>query len=84
VNFTRVRAAARAAGLVEVAFRRQAEALGEWGFPALLDSALRAAPNAEARVRRQLAAKNLLFGFDRFQVLELAPPASAERLASTT
>ena len=32
VNFTRVRAAARAAGLREVAFRSQAMALADWGF----------------------------------------------------
>jgi len=84
VNFSRVRAAARAAGLSEVAFQPQALALGAWGFSDLLGAALAAAPNSEVRVRRQLAAKSLLFGFDRFRVLELAPPASAARLASAT
>jgi SAM-dependent MidA family methyltransferase len=84
VNFTRIRAAARLAGLTEVAFRRQAEALGAWGFPDRLEAALRSAPSAEKRVRRQLAAKNLLFGFDRFRVLELAPPGSAARLGPAT
>ncbi len=73
VNFTRLRAAARASGLREVAFRSQAEALGTWGFPALLDAAVRSAGSAEAEVRVRLAAKNLLFGFERFRVLELAP-----------
>jgi SAM-dependent MidA family methyltransferase len=84
VNFTRLRAAAAASGLVEVAFRSQAEALGAWGFPALLDAAVRSAGSSEAKVRLRLAAKNLLFGFDRFRVLELAAPASAERLLAPT
>ena len=82
VNFDRIRAVARAAGLNEVAFRRQAEALGEWGFPRLLERALSSAPSEEARVRTHLAAKNLLFGFDRFCVLELAPPVPAERIGA--
>jgi SAM-dependent MidA family methyltransferase len=82
VNFTRIRAAAHASGLTEVAFRSQAEALGAWGFPALLEAALVSAGSAEAKVRLQLAAKNLLFGFDRFRALELAPPESARRLAA--
>jgi SAM-dependent MidA family methyltransferase len=77
VNFTRVRAVANRSGLTEVAFRSQAEALGAWGFPALLDAAVRAAETPEAGVRVRLAAKNLLFGFDRFRVLELAPPGRA-------
>ena len=84
VNFTRLRSAARASGLVEIAFRSQAEALGAWGFAPLLDAALRSAPSSEAKVRRQLAAKNLLFGFGRFRALELAPPGTAERLAAAT
>jgi len=73
VNFTRVRAAAAAAGLKELAFRRQAEALAEWGFAGLLEEATRSAPSAEAEVRIRLAAKNLLFGFERFSALEWAP-----------
>ena len=76
VNFTRLRGVAAAAGLREVAFRRQAEALGAWGFEGLLDAALRASPTAETEVRTRLAAKNLLFGFERFHALELAPPAT--------
>jgi SAM-dependent MidA family methyltransferase len=79
VNFTRVRAAAAHAGLREVAFRRQAEALGDWGFPRLLEEAIRAAPSVEAEVRVRLAAKNLLFGFERFHALELAPPDRGRR-----
>jgi SAM-dependent MidA family methyltransferase len=74
VNFTRLRAAGRTSGLREISFWSQAEALGEWGFPALLDTAVRTAGSAEAEVRIRLAAKNLVFGFDRFRVLELAPP----------
>ncbi len=84
VNFTRVRAAAAHAGLREVAFRRQAEALGEWGFPRLLEEAIRAAPSTEAEVRVRLAAKNLLFGFERFHALELAPPDRAGRSPTVT
>jgi len=79
VNFTRVRAVATAAGLQELAFRRQAEALGDWGFPRLLEEALRAAPSAEAEVRVRLSAKNLLFGFERFRALELAPREAVGR-----
>jgi len=74
VNFDRIRAVARSSGLREVAFRRQAEALGEWGFPKLLERAVSSAPSEEVRVRTHLAAKNLMFGFERFCVLELAPP----------
>ena len=74
VNFRRIRAAARAAGLTESLFERQAEALGRWGFPKLLDEALRATNSPADEVRFRLAAKNLLFGFENFWVLELAPP----------
>jgi SAM-dependent MidA family methyltransferase len=73
VNFTRIRAAAATAGFRELAFRSQAEALGAWGYPALLEEAVRSAPSAEAEVRLRLASKNLLFGFERFCALELAP-----------
>jgi len=82
VNFSRVRAVARAAGLAAVAFRRQAEALGEWGFPRLLEEAARAAPSSEAEVRLRLGAKNLVFGFERFYALELAPPTTAGRTST--
>jgi SAM-dependent MidA family methyltransferase len=74
VNFDRLRAAARAAGWAELAYRSQAEALGAWGFPELLAAALREARSAEEEVRLRLAAKNLLFGFDRFRALELGIP----------
>lgn len=77
VNFRRVRAVAASAGLREVAFRSQAEALGVWGLPRLLEEAVRSAPSAEAEVRTRLGAKSLLFGFDRFYALELAPPDGA-------
>ena len=64
VNFTRIREACTAAGLVQLEFGRQAEALGRWGFPALLETELRAARSPEEEVRTRLATKNLLFGFD--------------------
>jgi len=83
VNFTRVRAAAAAAGWMELSYRRQAEALGEWGFPRLFEAAIRAAPSAESEVRIRLSAKNLLFGFERFQVLELAPSGTLAGAAVT-
>jgi SAM-dependent MidA family methyltransferase len=84
VNFSRVRAAARRAGLKEVTYTSQSEALGRWGFAELLQEALGAAGSAEAEVRLRLQAKNLLFGFERFRVLELATPASETALATPT
>ena len=72
VNFDRVRTVAASAGWTEVAFRAQSEALGAWGFPAVFEEAIAAAGSAEAGVRIRLAVKSLLFGFDRFRVLELA------------
>lgn len=80
VNFSRLRSAARAAGLAEVAYRRQTEALAAWGFEAELAEASAAAGSAEAEVRLRLAAKNLLFGFENFRVLELAAPSTAPAL----
>ncbi|MCI4369092.1 MAG: SAM-dependent methyltransferase [Thermoplasmata archaeon] len=74
VNFTRLREAARRAGLIERSFLRQRDALGAWGFPKLLEEALARSTSAEASVRLQLAAKNLLFGFENFWVLELSAP----------
>lgn len=73
VNWTRLRAVASVAGLAVLSDRSQAEALGEWGFPRLLDAAKKAAPNPEAAVRLQLAVKSLLFGFERFRILEFVP-----------
>jgi SAM-dependent MidA family methyltransferase len=77
VNFSRLRAAAHAAGLRLVSDRRQAEALGEWGFPRLLDAAVRTASSPEAEVRLRLAAKSLSFGFERFRILEWEPTSPA-------
>jgi SAM-dependent MidA family methyltransferase len=77
VNFSRIRAAA---GLTEVAYRGQAEALGAWGFEEELRRSLAGVRSAEEEVRLRLAAKNLLFGFGSFRVLELAPRATAEAL----
>lgn len=84
VNFTRLRVAAARAGLREVSFQRQAEALGAWGFPHLLEEAVLASPSAEAEVRTRLGAKNLLFGFERFRALELEPPAPAPAMPPST
>ena len=84
VNFSRFRFAAKSAGLRELAFRSQAEALGEWGFPRLFEEAVRAAPSSEEEVRIRLAAKNLLFGFERFRALELVPEASFGKFPSAT
>ncbi len=76
VNFTRVRAAAQRAGLVELSYRDQAKALAAWGIEGELARAMRGCRSAEEEVRLRLAAKNLLFGFGSFRVLELAAPCS--------
>ncbi len=74
VDFGRLRAAARAAGLVEMAYRSQIEALGAWGLPEVAEELRRAARSEEERVRIHLALKSLGFGFERFRALELAAP----------
>ena len=84
VNFTRIRSVATAAGLAEISYRTQAEALGAWRFPQELARALDGCRSPEDEVRLRLAAKNLLFGFGTFRVLELAPPSSAERLRAAS
>jgi SAM-dependent MidA family methyltransferase len=75
VNLTRLRRAARSSGLVELAVRPMREALVDWGIADILEREVSASPGGEAEVRARLAVKNLLIGFDRFVVLELAPPA---------
>ncbi|MCI4358443.1 MAG: SAM-dependent methyltransferase [Thermoplasmata archaeon] len=72
VNFSRIRAAARSAGLHERAFRPQAQALVAWGLERRTEEALRASEGAEETVRTRLAVKNLLFGFSTFFALELS------------
>jgi SAM-dependent MidA family methyltransferase len=84
VNWTRLRAVARAAGLEVLADRTQAEALGAWGFPRLFEEALRHAGSSEEEVRLRLRVKNLLFGFERFRVLELAPARLVDRFPAPT
>jgi SAM-dependent MidA family methyltransferase len=74
VNFTRLREVAARSGLRELRFRRQNEALGAWGYGALLERWLSDGTDDAERVRRQLASKNLLFGFEEFYAWELAPP----------
>ncbi len=82
VDFSVVRDAARRAGLVEVAYRPQAEALAAWGFAEELAREAGERTTSVDRVRSHLAAKNLWFGFSNFRVLELAAPASAGRLGA--
>jgi SAM-dependent MidA family methyltransferase len=84
VNFSRLRAAAVRAGLTVISDRRQAETLGEWGFASLFDAALRSAGGGEGEVRLRLAVKNLLFGFERFRVLELVPRSDRDLWANPT
>ncbi|MGA8275355.1 MAG: SAM-dependent methyltransferase [Thermoplasmata archaeon] len=79
VNWTRLRTVARSSGFEVVADRSQAEALGAWGFSRLFDAAVAQAGSAEAEVRLRLSVKNLLFGFERFRILELAPARLADR-----
>lgn len=73
VNFTRLRAVARRAGLEPISDRRQAESLVEWGLSAEVERSVREGGSPEAEVKVRLAAKNLLFGFERFRALEFAP-----------
>jgi SAM-dependent MidA family methyltransferase len=84
LNWTRLRTVGRAAGFEVIADRSQAETLGAWGLPGLLDDALARAGSAEAEVRLRLAVKNLLFGYERFRVLELAPARLADRFRPTS
>jgi SAM-dependent MidA family methyltransferase len=84
VNWTRLRAVVRASGLEVLADRSQSEALGAWGFPRLFENAVAQAGSTEAEVRLRLSVKNLLFGFERFRVLELAPARVAERFRPVT
>jgi SAM-dependent MidA family methyltransferase len=70
VNFSRIRTSAVRSGLVPLPFRPLREALAEWGFAEQLAQRVEEAPSSEEEVRRRLAAKNLLFGFDRFYALE--------------
>lgn len=70
VDFTTVREAAAASGLRLTRDERQAEALGRWGLPRVLEEAIARARSPEEEVRLRLAAKSLLFGFDRFRALE--------------
>ena len=84
VNFSRIRAAAVRAGLAEVAYRSQTEALAAWGISDLIAAEVARARSSEEEVRTRLAAKSLLFGFERFRLLELAPPANARAIRDVT
>lgn len=83
VDFGRLRAAAGAAGLVEMAYRSQAEALGAWGLAEVADELRRGAKRTEEQVRIHLAVKSLCFGFERFRALELSARGRPLRAAPT-
>ncbi len=72
VDFERVRAVARSAGLREIAYRTQAEALVAWGLERRLEEEVGRLTDPTAQVKARLAVKKLLFGFETFRVLELA------------
>ncbi|MCI4344847.1 MAG: SAM-dependent methyltransferase [Thermoplasmata archaeon] len=74
VNFSRLRAAAKQAGLVERSFRPQREALVDWGLEGAKLDATSNAESEEEKVRLHLASKQLLFGFEQFWAWELHPP----------
>jgi NADH dehydrogenase [ubiquinone] 1 alpha subcomplex assembly factor 7 len=76
VDFTRLRAHAREAGWREAAYQSQTEALVDWGLPEVAERAATSAPDAAEGVRIRLAAKNLLFGFSTFRVLDWSAGAS--------
>ena len=69
VNFTRVRAKARSAGLVLVRDLSQAEALRDWGLEEVRARWGENLSETEA-LRLHLAVKNMLFGFAHFRALE--------------
>ena len=71
VNFTRLAVAARVAGFEVKPLTGQARALHAWGWTPLADRWVASASDSVERVRRQLALKNLLFGFETFRALEL-------------
>ena len=72
VNFTRVRRAARRAGLSETFFGPLSEALLRWGIDAVRGSLEIGEDSIEA-TKLRLAQKSFLLGFGTFKVLELAP-----------
>lgn len=75
VRWDRLRARARDAGLTERSFERQREALGAWGYPEIVEARASSAASSEEAVRIRLRAKNLLFGFENFWILELGAGA---------
>lgn len=76
VNFDRLRNAASSAGLREIAFRPQSEALVAWGLERVFRSALASASGAEAEVKTRLALKSLLYNFGTFRAIEWAAGSS--------
>ena len=79
VNFTRLRSSARSAGLSEVGYDSQAEALGAWGIREELESIAPPQSSSPDSVKARLAVKNLLFGFPNFRVVELVPADAPKR-----
>ncbi|MCI4342215.1 MAG: SAM-dependent methyltransferase [Thermoplasmata archaeon] len=77
VNFTRVRAAARTAGMVERLYLPQREALVAWGLPQRVEELAAAGSQEADRVRVRLQSKQLLVRFENFQVLELGNERTA-------
>ncbi len=78
VNFDRVRRAIRDSGLTVWSDRPLRDALESWGLPELLAEEERNGQGgSEERVRRRLAVKRLLFGFERFRALEFGPGPAA-------
>jgi NADH dehydrogenase [ubiquinone] 1 alpha subcomplex assembly factor 7 len=75
VNFTRVRRAARTAGLAETFFGSLSDALLEWGLDEVRQE-LESGRDSVEVTKLRLAQKSFLFGFSAFKVLELAPPGS--------
>lgn len=78
VNFSRIRAAARRAGLEWLDERSQAEALVAWGL-ADVKARWESTVAPEEALRGHLAVKKLLFGFPQFRVVELGPRTTSVR-----
>lgn len=76
VNFSRLKLAAQRAGLEVVGDQGQAEALIAWGLEEM-KSRWEAQSDPTETLRLHLAIKSLLFGFERFRAIELAPARAA-------
>jgi SAM-dependent MidA family methyltransferase len=72
VNFSRVRRAAKSAGLRETFYGPLSEALVQWGIDDVR-AHLEVGQDPVEATKLRLAEKSFLFGFGTFKVLELAP-----------